>query len=169
MLDRADLGWAAPGRDDADDAAGGLRERTDDRIERGGEQHDAVADERHAAVVVDRGGAGQPIVVGLPVEQVAVRGPAEHAVEARLEQLERAAGRDPEQARVLVVVVREPLAGAAQQRPVGLVGDRRDVPGRLGQAPRLAAVDADEVHAGADAAIGVGIEVGQEGDGRAVG
>ena len=87
----------------------------------------------------------------------------------RLEPLDRPVHGDPVQARERVVVVRERLARPAQQRPVGLVGDRRDVPGRLGQALRLAAVDGHQVHARADAAVGVGIQVGEEGDRRAVG
>ena len=50
-------------------------------LERAVEQHLAVTHQRHPAVVVDGRGAGQPVGVGLPVEQVGVGRPAEVVLE----------------------------------------------------------------------------------------
>jgi hypothetical protein len=155
-------------RDHAHQAVAGLRERRDDGIVRAVEQHLAVAHDRHPAILVDGRGTGQTSLRGGPVEQVAVGGAGELVVELRLELREAAVRRQPVQAREIVVVVREPLAGPAQQRAVRLVGDRRDVAGRLGQPARLAARDRHEVDAVADAAVGVVVEVGEERDGGAV-
>ena len=119
-------------------ATGRLRQRPDDGVERGGEQHGAVADDGHAAVVVDGGGARQAVVVGLPVEQVAVGGAAEQIVDLRLEPLDRPVHGDPVQARERVVVVRERLArrGTAATRRARRRSPRRARTARPGAPAR---------------------------------
>ena len=99
-LDRAHLGRPAAGRDHADDAAGRLRQGRHHGVVRAVEQHGAVAQHGHPAVVVDGHGARQP-PVGTPAQsnRSRVGGAVELVVEPRLEPLEAAAGPEPVQPR----------------------------------------------------------------------
>ena len=152
--------------------AGGLGERADDRVERRGRAAPRRrATQRHAAVVVDGRGAASG----------GRRRPASRA--GRCRSSRRAGRRGPARAArtppsgairysraCIVVVVRKPLARAAQQRRRRpRRRSRATCPDGSAEAPRLAAVDGTSVHAGAHAAVGVRVEVGQERDGGAVG